>query len=273
VLDKNPTYWKDAPARLDRIEFRASLPAAAIAAGLKSGEYDVARDLLPQDREAILRDPRFRSGLVETPKKNTYFAVFSRSGAAAENPTLRRALSDAARARDFVWGTLGRFAASGDRDHPARILGHDPGRRLPHASREKAAELVRSAGLPLPVRLRASVHPILRDQYGALTTSLLSSWAELGVEVTVGTRTCRVPGLLERAGGVSTSFSAAGSRTTKIRTTSRSTLFHSGNGRLRRYFLVSGVGRDPGRGRRESRPGARESLYRKFENSLLDSAF
>ena len=53
---------------------------------------------------------------------------------------------------------------------------------------EKAAELVRSAGLPLPVRLRAAVHPILQDQYGALTTSLLSSWAELGVEVTVASK-------------------------------------------------------------------------------------
>ena len=273
VLDKNPTYWKDAPARLDRIEFRASLPAAAIAAGLKSGEYDVARDLLPQDREAILRDPRFRSGLVETPKKNTYFAVFSRSGAAAENPTLRRALSDAARARDFVWGTLGRFALPATGIIPPGILGHDPGRRLPHASREKAAELVRSAGLPLPVRLRASVHPILRDQYGALTTSLLSSWAELGVEVTVGTRNMseyldswnEPEGFDFFLGRWIADYEDPDNFTF--------TLFHSGNGRLRRYFSSPESDAILEEARRESRPGARESLYRKFENSLLDSAF
>ena len=40
------------------------------------GEFDLARDLLPRDLETILREPRFRGGLVETPKKNTYFAVF-----------------------------------------------------------------------------------------------------------------------------------------------------------------------------------------------------
>ncbi len=83
--------------------------------------------------------------------------------------------------------------------------------------------MIRSAGLPLPVRLRASVHPILQDQYGALTTSLFTSWAELGVEVTVAHEEHgRVPGLLERHDRDRPLRSAAGSRTTTTRTTSRS---------------------------------------------------
>jgi ABC-type transport system substrate-binding protein len=272
VIEKNPAYWKDAPPRLDRIEFRASLSATAIAAGLRSGEYDLARDLLPQDREAILRDPRFRSGLVETPKKNTYFAVFSRSGAAAENPILRRALSDAARARDFVWGTLGRFALPATGIIPPGILGHDAGRRLPHASREKAAEIVRSAGLPLPVRLRASVHPILQDQYGALTTSLLSSWAELGVQVTVATK--NMSEYLD-SWNDTTGFDLFLGRWIADYEDPDNftfTLFHSDNGRLRRYFSSPESDQILEEARRESRPGARESLYRKFENLLLESA-
>ena len=272
VLEKNPGYWKDTPPRLDRIEFRASLPATAIAAGLRSGEYDLARDLLPQDREAILRDPRFRSGLVETPKKNTYFAVFSRTGAAAENPVLRRALSDAARARDFVWGTLGRFALPATGIIPPGILGHDPGRRLPHASREKAAELVRSAGLPLPVRLRAAVHPILQDQYGALTTSLLSSWAELGVEVTVASRNMSeyLDSWNETAGF--DLFLGRWIADYEDPDNFTFTLFHSDNGRLRRYFSSPESDQILEEARRESRPGARESLYRKFESLVLESA-
>jgi ABC-type transport system substrate-binding protein len=50
------------------------------------------------------------------------------------------------------------------------------------------------------------------------------------------------------------------------------TLFHSGNGRLRRHFSSPETDEILEEARRESRPGARESLYRKFENLMLDSA-
>ncbi|HEV8232007.1 MAG TPA: ABC transporter substrate-binding protein [Thermoanaerobaculia bacterium] len=271
VLEKNAGYWKDSPPRLDQIEFRASLSASAVAAGLRSGEYDIARDLLPQDREAILRDPRFRSGLAETPKKNTYFVLFSRSGAASSKATLRRALADAARARDFVWGTLGRFALPATGIIPPGILGHDPGRRLPHASREKAAEMIRSSGLSLPVRLRAAVHPILKDQYGALTTSLLTSWAELGVEVTVATK--NMSEYLE-SWNDTTGFDLFVGRWIADYEDPDNftfTLFHSENGRLRRYFSSPETDEILEEARRESRTGIREGLYRKFENLLLES--
>ena len=271
VLEKNTGYWKDSPQRLDRIEFRASLSASAVAAGLRSGVYDIARDLLPQDREAILRDPRFRSGLVETPKKNTYFVLFGRSGAAASNAMLRRALSDAARARDFVWGTLGRFALPATGIIPPGILGHDPGRRLPHASREKAAEMIRSSGLPLPMRLRAAVHPILKDQYGALTTSLLASWAELGVEVTVATK--NMSEYLE-SWNDTTGFDLFVGRWIADYEDPDNftfTLFHSENGRLRHYFSSPETDEILEEARRESRAAVREGLYRKFENLLLES--
>src|SRR5262249_48383629 len=76
VLERNTRCWRE-PPRIDRVEFKANLPAAAIAEGLRSGELDLARDLLPKDLESALREPRFRSGLVETPKKNTYFALFN----------------------------------------------------------------------------------------------------------------------------------------------------------------------------------------------------
>lgn len=272
VLERNPAYWKDSPSRLDRIEFRASLSASAIAAGLRSGQYDVARDLLPQDREAILREPRFRSSLVETPKKNTYFALFSQSGAAAATPALRRALSDGARARDFVWGTLGRFALPATGIIPPGILGHDAGRRLPHASREKAAEMIRSSGVTLPFRLRAAVHPILKDQYGALTSSLFSSWAELGVEVTIATSNMAeyldswndTTGIDVFVGRWIADYDDPDNFTF--------TLFHSGNGRLRRHFSSPETDHILEEARRESRAGAREGLYRSFENLMLESA-
>jgi hypothetical protein len=194
VLERNPRYAKE-PARVDRVEFRASLAASAIADGLRDGSLDIARDLLPQDLESILREPRFRAGLVETPKKNTYFAVFHTGSPVGSNAALRTALAGAVRTQDLVWGALGRFALPATGLIPPGILGHDAGRRQTHLSREQALEMIRSASLPSPVRLRVGIHPILLNQYAALTEALFRIWRDLGIEVEVATKT--MPEFLE----------------------------------------------------------------------------
>src|SRR5262249_40955787 len=188
VLERNTRFWRE-PPRIDRVEFKANLPAAAIAEGLRSGELDLARDLLPKDLESALREPGFRSGLVETPKKNTYFALFNSATPAGANTALRTALAGVLRAQDIVWGSLGRFALPATGLLPPGILGHDPGRRQAHVAREKAIELIRSSGLALPLKLRAAVHPILQNQYAGLTRSLFQIWGDLGVQVEMATRT------------------------------------------------------------------------------------
>ncbi|MFN2385435.1 MAG: ABC transporter substrate-binding protein [Thermoanaerobaculia bacterium] len=272
VLERNPGYWRDTPARLDEIEFRAGLSAAAIVSGFKSGELELARDLLPKDLEAILREPKFRSGLVETPKKNTYFALFNGSSAVGANTGLRQAMAHAVRTQDFVWGSLGRFALPATGLLPPGVLGHDAGRRQVHPEREKAVEAVRSCGLPVPVQLSAAVHPILLDQYAALTRALFAIWADVGVEVTVATKTMSEyldswhgdPAFDLWIGRWIADYDDPDNFTF--------TLFHSGNGRLRNYFSTPEADRILEEARKESRPGAREVLYRKFENLALDSA-
>jgi ABC-type transport system substrate-binding protein len=272
VLERNPRYWKEPAARLDRIEFRASLSATAIAEGLRSGELDLARDLLPQDLEAILRDSRFRGGLVETPKKNSYFAVFHTGAAAGSNPALRHALAGAARTQDLVWGALGRFALPATGVIPPGILGHDAGRRQTHLPREKAIEMVRGAGLPLPIRLRVSAHPILLNQYAALTQALFRLWSDLGVEIEVVTKT--MSEFLESwhanrdidvmLGRWIADYDDPDNFTF--------TLFHSGSGAARSYFSSPETDSILEEARSASNPAAREALYRKFEHALLDPA-
>ncbi len=274
VLERNPRYWKESAARLDGIEFRASLSASAIAAGLRSGELDVARDLLPRDLETILREPRFRSGLVETPKKNTYFALFNGASPAGGNASLRHALAHVLRTQDFVWGALGRFALPATGLLPPGVLGHDPGRRQPHPEREKAIEKIGSCGMKLPIRLKASVHPILQNQYGALTAALFKIWSDLGVEVSVLTKTMAEYLDSWHGGGVGEIDLWVGRWIADYEDPDNFTftLFHSGNGRLRNYFSTPEADRLLEQARTESRPAVRESLYRQFENLLLDSA-
>ena len=271
VLERNPQYRANPGARLDRIEFRASLPPAAIAEALRSGQIDIARDLLPQDLEALLRDPRFRGGLVETPKKNAYFAVLNTASAAGSREPLRLALAGVAHTQDFVWGALGRFALPATGLIPPGILGHDPGRRQPHLSKEKASEMVRSAGLPLPVRLRASVHPILQAQYAALTQALLRLWSEIGVEVEIVTKT--MPAYLGSWDESAEVDLLLGRWIADYDDPDNFThnLFHSETGRMRAYYSSPETDRLLDEARAEPRPAAREALYRKLEHALLET--
>jgi ABC-type transport system substrate-binding protein/serine/threonine protein kinase len=271
VLERNPRHAKE-PARVDRIEFRASLTAPAIAEGIRSGSLDIARDLLPQDLEAILREPRFRAGLVETPKKNTYFAIFHTGSAAGSNVALRRALASAIRTQDLVWGTLGRFALPATGLIPPGVLGHDAGRRQTHLPREKVIEMIRASGLPQPVRLRVGAHPILLNQYAALTQALFRIWTDLGVEVEVATKT--MPEFLESWHANQNIDVMLGRWIADYDDPDNFTftLFHSGNGAARAYFSSPETDRLLEEARGEARPAAREALYRKFEHALLDPA-
>ncbi len=269
VLERNPLF-RGIPARVDAVEFRAKMSPAAIAAGMKSGEIDVGRDLSPQDLDTLLRETRFRSGLVEAPKKNTYFVLVNVTKEPVANPSLRHALAGVVRTRDLVWSALGRFGLPATGLIPPGILGHDPGRRRVPLAREKAAELVRASGLATPVVLHAAVHPFFHERYRALTAALLETWREIGIEVSIDTQTMAeyldslrnaAPFDL-RIGRWNADYDDPDSFTYS--------LFDGSVGIARNYG--SSPQRDAllAEARAESRPLVREGLYRRFENELLD---
>ena len=103
------------------------------------------------------------------------------------NPMLRWGLSGILRSQDLVHGTLGRFAQPAEGILPPGVLGHEPGRRRFSLEREKVLELLHSSRLPMPIHLKAAVHPILQDRYASLTRALFKVWADIGVHVSIET--------------------------------------------------------------------------------------
>ena len=162
VVERNPGYWRAGLPRLDAIEFKPSLNASAIARHFRNAEIDLARDLLPEDLDDILRDARFRQGLVETPKKNTYFVLFNcKTGPHAGDLALRQALTGVVRPRDLVWRTLGRFAAPATGLIPPGMPGHDPDAAGPRSRAAKRSTCCALPGSRAPIRLTATVQPLL----------------------------------------------------------------------------------------------------------------
>ena len=269
VLERNPYHWKEA-ARLDGIEFRTGMSASAIGSGLRAGEIELARDLSPQDLDAVLRDPRLRAGLVETPKKGTYFALFNSKSTLGGNVALRRALAGVTRSHDFVWAALGRFAVPATGILPPGILGHDAGRRRPLLPREAALALLEEAGLTRPITLTAALHPILKDRHKALTAALFAIWKDLGVEVRITTTDMKSYLEAQAAANVDVLISRwmADYEDPDDFTFN---LFRSGVGYFQAFFSSEEADRLAEEARIESRPAVREGLYRKFEGTLLDS--
>jgi ABC-type transport system substrate-binding protein len=272
VLECNGDYWKGTMPGVDAIEFRHGLSASAIASGLRSGELDVVRDLSPQDLEEFLRDPRFRGGLTEAPRKNTYFVMFnSAGGPIGSNLLVRRALCGVVRTHDLVWQTLGRFSQPAVCLIPPGMLGHDPGRRRHIITREEALEMLGEAAIVTPIRLKASVHPLLQDRYGSLLRTLFSLWSELGVEVEIATTSMASyleadqhnEGLDLRIGRWNADYDDPDNFTHG--------LFHSRVGLYRNYICSPEGDQILDEARSESRPGVRAALYRKYENLLLES--
>ncbi|MCP4658493.1 MAG: protein kinase [bacterium] len=270
LLARNPRYWRSVPPALEGIEFRTSLDASDIAAGLRSGELDLGRDLLPADLEEMLRDPRYRAGLVEATRKNVYFVALNLAGPTVQHPEVRRALCDVVRVQDIVWRTLGGFAQAATGLIPHAMLGHDPGRRRPHLGREGALDLLCSAGFVPPVKLRAAVLPLLLDRYQSLTRALLDAWAAIGVEVMIETSTLEE--FLARAGDSDRTDLWIGRWAADYDDPDNFTfgLLHSGKGYLPGYLGLGEADRLLEKARRETRTAARQMLYRRFEHLLVE---
>jgi len=271
VLKRNESYWKGSTAFLDEVEFLAGLSASDIATGLRSGSIDVARDLSPEDLEEFLRDPSFRNGLVESPRKNTYFLIFNANGSITQGSEFRKALSGVIRTHDVVWQTLGRFAQPAVCLIPPGMLGYDPGRRRPTFTRDEAISMLRSAGIEGRVQLRASVHPLFLDRYKSLLTTLLSIWSELGVNVEVVTPT--MASYLESFQDPTGIDLFIGRWNIDYDDPDDFTyaLFHSRVGLYRSYISAPDGDQLLEEARTESRPGIRANLYRKYESFVQES--
>ncbi len=269
LLERNPEY-RAAPPRLEQLEFSTSLAAKDIAEGLRRGEIDLGRDLLLGDLEDLLRDPRFRPGLVEATRKNVHFLLWNLAGPAARSPDLRRALSGVVRPSGLAWRTLGRFAQPAVCLVPPGILGHDPGRRRRTLTRAQASKLLATAGLEAPIRLKAYAHPVLANRGRELLTALFAEWSALGVEVDL--QEAPIDTFLEKYQDNQDVDLLIGRWNGDYDDPDTFTygLFHSRHGLFRRYYCSVAADRYLEEARHETSAAARQTLYQRFEG-LLES--
>ena len=268
VLERNPQYWKDTPhaARRDRVSRRRFRPRRSPRASSPESSIWPATSSRATSKRS-LREPRFRPGLVETPEEEHLLRALQRRqrrggqcrcsgrrhGPRREDAGLRLgARSGASRSprRDFCLPESSATTPAAGRPTPS-------GRRR---SRRSAP-----AGCLFRCALTAAVHPILLDQYGALTKALFQIWAEVGVEVSAATKTMAEYLGSWQGGSGADLWIGRWIADYDDPDNFTFTLFHSGNGRLRSLLLLAGS-RPHSRAGPDGEPAgrARRALYRQF---------
>ncbi len=272
VLERNDRYWGGTSTPVDCIEFQTRLTPGESAARFRAGQLDIVYELMNDDLDRILRDQRLGAQINEAPRKNVALVVFKTTSGLFKDPVVRRAVAGVVRTQDLVWQSLGRFAMPATGLIPPGMLGHDPGRRRTPIYAEQALSQMTSHGFTAPARVAAAVPPGLMDRYADLLRGLFNSWRDLGVQVEHVTgkaddylrslRTAEDVDLLVIRWNADyddpDNFTYG--------------LFHSRVGLLRNFFSSPETDAIAEEARTERTASIRETLYRKFEHMLLESA-
>jgi ABC-type transport system substrate-binding protein len=276
VVERWEKHWRTAP-RVDAVEFRGGISAAALAQGVREGTLDLAHGLDPEALEEAARDRHLGLTLLESPRRSLYFLLFSGNGALGTSRGARRAMGGVLRLHDVVHSTLGRLAQPATGVLPPGVLGHDSSARRSPLAREEAEGLLQGSGLGRRLHLRAAVHPVLQDRYAAVTAAILLAWTELGVDVEVVTRT-----LADYQQAIHHAVGPGGEPVDLLLgrwianyddpDSFVGELFHSRAGYFRAWLPGPSLDEAMERARAEAEPAARERLYRRLEGLLAEAA-
>jgi peptide/nickel transport system substrate-binding protein len=185
TLVAHDEYWGGRPP-LKQIRFVEVPETASRINGLRSGEYDFACDIPPDQIGEIERDPRHEvlGGLIS----NHRLTVFDKTHPQLENPLIRRAMTHAIDRQmivDALWGGRTRVPKGLQWEFYGDMFQADW--TVPAFDLKLARDLVRQSGYkgdPIPYRL-------LNNYYtGQVATAqvLVESWREIGLNVAIETK-------------------------------------------------------------------------------------
>jgi ABC-type oligopeptide transport system substrate-binding subunit len=136
----------------------------------------LASDLFPADVEALRRDSEFAASYRETPRLSTYYAAFNIHRGPLTDAALRLRIIKAVEVAALVQRTLRRVAIPAEGLIPPGLLGHDPAGGV----REPTTLVPVSSG---EVKLVAAVHPVFTREYAAFYDRFSEALKHVGIRL------------------------------------------------------------------------------------------
>ena len=155
TLRRFPRHWDAANYHFDRVIYRPMPSSAVRLANLQAGAVDLVEYVLPTDLDTVRSNPRLRAAVGDG-LAYTGIAFNIANGPAADNPLGRdhrvrqafEAAVDRAAANQVVYGGL--FSVTAQANTAASAM-HVPAVTPPPRDLARARDLLRQAGVPLPV--------------------------------------------------------------------------------------------------------------------------
>ena len=269
-LERNPHYWREGYPKSEGVVFRFGVSPQEIRDGFLAGRFSLASDLLPADAEAFRHDPRFASGYRENPRLTTYFVAFNRRQGVLADLTLRQSLHRAVDVAAFVRRTLGRLAIPAHGLIPPGLLGYSAAGANPseRGGPDSSADATVSRER---VELSAAVHPIFFGEFSAFARELTEAFGEIGFSIRPANRTMAEYLDLTRKGGTDLNVGRWNADFPDADTFVHG-LLHSELGFLGRYVGEPEIDQLADRGRAETDPRVRHTIYRQVEERIVRDA-
>ena len=173
-VERNPSYWRSGFPRSRGISFLFGVPPREILTGFRAGEFSLASELYPEDVDDLRREPEFAAGYQESPRLATYYAVFNVHHGPLSDRTLRRKLVRSFDVRRLVLRSLGRVAIPAHGLIPPGLLGYEPHHRIPGTGNALAPSSV-------DLDLSVAVHPVFHREYSAFFDAMSKAARSVGV--------------------------------------------------------------------------------------------
>ena len=178
-LERAPSYWRPGLPRSRALVFHFGASPAEIRSGFEAGRFSIAGEMVPEDVEALRRDPVYASGYRENPSFATYFIACNVHRGPLADRALRRQIAEAIDRPRLARQTLGRLVKPAQGLIPPGLLGYEA-----ETGSSVAPVDTPQAGLR-DIELNCLVHSVFLSEYRAYFRRLCETLAVLGIRLKV----------------------------------------------------------------------------------------
>jgi peptide/nickel transport system substrate-binding protein/oligopeptide transport system substrate-binding protein len=271
-LERNPHYWREGFPRSEGIVFRFGVQPEEMRAEFLAGRFSVASDLLPRDADVMRQDRRYATGYKESPRLSTYFIAFNSRGAAFGDADVRRGIRRVIDVPVLVRKTLGRLAIPANGLIPPGLLGYSAERpkETPGAAPMEKVSSDKTMSRET-VEVAALVHPSFTGEYAALIGELNQIFREMGFILRPINRTMAEYVDMRKKREVDVVIGRWASDYPDADTFIHGVL-HSHEGFMGLFCGTPEIDALGSRGRAETDPRVRHSIYRQVEEIIAREA-
>ncbi len=145
VLKANDDYFRGAP-EIKNVIFRNITEGTNRTIGLETKEVDIAYDIEPIDKGAIIDNPDLT--LTEEPSLSMAYIGFNMKKEVFQNAKVREAISHAIKVDDIIEAVLMGAGSPANSPIGPKVFGHNPDVKAPEYDVELAKQLLAEAGYP-----------------------------------------------------------------------------------------------------------------------------